>query len=57
MKRYKHVIHVVLGENIGSGCKIISRCRWDPETDTHITSKFSSDTMFCSVTVFGVYLY
>uniref|UniRef100_A0A2M4AZB6 Putative dynein light chain n=1 Tax=Anopheles triannulatus TaxID=58253 RepID=A0A2M4AZB6_9DIPT len=57
MQCYKHVVEVMLGQQLGAGCKYVSRCRWDPETDNHATGEFSNSTIFCVVTVFGLYLY
>lgn len=57
MKRYKHVVQVVLGQQTGAGSKYIARCRWDSETDNQTSATFNSQSLFCIVTVFGVYLY
>ncbi|XP_055695081.1 dynein light chain Tctex-type protein 2B [Lutzomyia longipalpis] len=57
MKRYKHVVTVTLGQQLGAGCKYISRCRWDAECDSQVSDVFTNSSLFCVVTVFGVYLY
>uniref|UniRef100_A0A1Q3FCE9 Putative dynein light chain n=1 Tax=Culex tarsalis TaxID=7177 RepID=A0A1Q3FCE9_CULTA len=57
MKRYKHVVQVVLGQQLGAGCKYIARCRWDAECDNQTSAEFKNATIFCTVTVFGLYLY
>lgn len=57
MKRYKHVVQVVLGQQLGAGCKYIARCRWDAECDNQMSGEFKNATIFCIVTVFGLYLY
>ncbi|EDS40672.1 dynein light chain [Culex quinquefasciatus] len=57
MKRYKHVVQVVLGQQLGAGCKYIARCRWDAECDNQTSAEFKNATIFCIVTVFGLYLY
>nr|XP_019546355.2 tctex1 domain-containing protein 2-like [Aedes albopictus] len=57
MKRYKHVVQVVLGQQLGAGCKYIARCRWDAECDNQTSGEFKNATIFCIVTVFGLYLY
>ncbi|KAF9914392.1 hypothetical protein FBU30_002569, partial [Linnemannia zychae] len=31
--RYKYVINVVLGENLGEGARMDARCYWDQESD------------------------
>ncbi|XP_053697884.1 dynein light chain Tctex-type protein 2B-like [Sabethes cyaneus] len=57
MKRYKHVVQVMLGQQLGAGCKYIARCRWDAECDNQASGEFKNATIFCIVTVFGLYLY
>ncbi|XP_055702545.1 dynein light chain Tctex-type protein 2B-like isoform X2 [Phlebotomus papatasi] len=57
MKRYKHVVQVTLGQQLGAGCKYIARCRWDAESDSQVSNVFTNSSLFCIVTVFGVYLY
>lgn len=57
MDRFKHVVQVVLGQQLGAGAKYIGRCRWDSETDSHTSATYASQSLFCIVTVFGIYLY
>lgn len=57
MEQYKTVTQVLLGQQLGSGAKYIGRCRWDSETDNYTSATFGSQSLFCVVTVFGVYLY
>ncbi|XP_058118860.1 dynein light chain Tctex-type protein 2B-like isoform X2 [Anopheles ziemanni] len=57
MYRYKHVVQVMLGQQLGAGCKYVSRCRWDTECDNYATAEFKNSTIFCVVTVYGLYLY
>ncbi|XP_058823615.1 dynein light chain Tctex-type protein 2B-like [Topomyia yanbarensis] len=57
MRRYKHVVQVMLGQQLGAGCKYIARCRWDAECDSQTSGEFKNATIFCVVTVFGLYLY
>ncbi|XP_059619747.1 dynein light chain Tctex-type protein 2B-like [Phlebotomus argentipes] len=57
MKRYKHVVQVALGQQLGAGCKYIARCRWDAECDSQVSDVFTNTSLYCIVTVFGVYLY
>lgn len=57
MRRYKHIVQVVLAQQNGAGCKYIARCRWDAESDSQISTYFTNETIACVVTVFGVYLY
>lgn len=57
MDQYKIVTQVLLGQQLGAGAKYIARCRWDGETDNYTSATFGSQSLFCVVTVFGVYLY
>ncbi|KAJ3629392.1 hypothetical protein MTP99_013787 [Tenebrio molitor] len=57
MKRYKHIVQVILGEHKGAGVKSGVRCLWDSETDGYTSEIFSNDTIFCLVVVYAVYLY
>ncbi|GAB0094998.1 tctex1 domain-containing protein 2 [Sergentomyia squamirostris] len=57
MQRYKHVVQVTLGQQLGAGCKYIARCLWDAESDSQVSDVFTNSSLFCIVTVFGVYVY
>lgn len=57
MFRYKHVVQVVLGQQLGSGYKFAACCRWDSECDSQTSEVFSNASLFCVCTVFGVYSY
>ncbi|ERL95915.1 dynein light chain Tctex-type protein 2B-like [Dendroctonus ponderosae] len=57
MKRYRHIVQVVIGERKGQGVKSGVRCIWDSEIDTCCSEIFMNDTIFCVVTVFAVFLY
>ncbi|RZC38930.1 tctex1 domain-containing protein 2, partial [Asbolus verrucosus] len=41
MKRYKHIVQVILGEHKGAGVKSGVRCVWDAETDGYTSEIFS----------------
>lgn len=51
------MVQVVIGQQLGAGFKMIGRCRWDSECDNQTSCTFSNSTLFCVVTVFGVYFY
>lgn len=55
--RYKHIVNVVLTQQAGAGCKYIARCRWDAECDQQVSAIYTSETIACIATVFGIYLY
>lgn len=50
---YKHVVEIMLGQQTGSECRYIGKCFWDSSSDTKVSGKYQSDSMFCVVTVFG----
>ena len=54
-ERYKIVCLVTIGEKTGQGLQITSRCIWDSNWDTSSTYTYQNSTMFCTVTVFGVF--
>ncbi|EDV94743.1 GH17964 [Drosophila grimshawi] len=57
VKRYKHVVQVMLGQELGAGSTYLSRCCWDCDCDTSVTEVFSNTSLFCVCTVFGTYQY
>ncbi|XP_018575746.1 tctex1 domain-containing protein 2-like isoform X2 [Anoplophora glabripennis] len=57
MKRYKHIVQVVIGEMKGAGVKSGVRCLWDSDVDGYTSEIFMNDTIFCLTTVFAIYLY
>ncbi|KAH8414678.1 hypothetical protein KR215_012030 [Drosophila sulfurigaster] len=57
VKRYKHVVQVMLGQELGAGATYLSRCCWDCDCDTSITEVFSNTSLFCVCTVYGTYQY
>lgn len=57
MKKYKHIVQVIVGEMRGAGVKSGVRCIWDSDTDGYASEVFMNDTIFCVTTVFAIYLY
>ncbi|XP_030376399.1 tctex1 domain-containing protein 2 [Scaptodrosophila lebanonensis] len=57
VKRYKHVVQVMLGQELGAGTFYTSRCCWDCDCDTSVSEVFSNTSLFCVCTVFGTYQY
>ncbi|XP_055853480.1 dynein light chain Tctex-type protein 2B [Episyrphus balteatus] len=57
MPRYKHVVQISLGQQLGAGCRYIAKCSWDAECDSYTSDIFSNATLFCVCTVFGIYVY
>lgn len=57
MKKYKHIVQVIIGEMRGAGVKSGVKCIWDPDSDGYATEIFVNDTIFCVTTVFAIYMY
>lgn len=57
MKRYKHIVQVIIGEMKGAGVKSGVRCVWDSDTDSYASEIFMSDSIFCVTTVFAIFMY
>ncbi|XP_017035968.1 dynein light chain Tctex-type protein 2B [Drosophila kikkawai] len=57
VKRYKHVVQVMIGQELGAGATYNSRCCWDCDCDTSVSEVFSNTSLFCVCTVFGTYQY
>ncbi|KAL7729831.1 hypothetical protein ACLKA6_014689 [Drosophila palustris] len=57
VQRYKHVVQVMLGQELGAGATYLSRCCWDCDCDTSVTEVFSNTSLFCVCTVYGTYQY
>lgn len=57
MPRYKYVVQVMLGQQLGAGCHYYAKCCWDAESDSQTSDIFTNASLFCVCTVFGVYLY
>lgn len=53
--RYKIITTVCIGEQRGEGVKLGCRCFWDEDTDNYASETFVNSSLFCNVTVFGVY--
>ncbi|BFF92748.1 tctex1 domain-containing protein 2 [Drosophila madeirensis] len=57
VRRYKHVVQVMLGQELGAGGFYNSRCCWDCDCDTSVSEVFTNTSIFCVCTVFGTYQY
>ncbi|KAK2165019.1 hypothetical protein LSH36_56g05002 [Paralvinella palmiformis] len=53
--RYRIVSEVVIGENVGQGLQMGSRCVWDLDTDKMVTVTYQNNNLFAVATVYGVY--
>ncbi|KAF9428790.1 hypothetical protein BGZ94_001061 [Podila epigama] len=57
LERYKYVVNVVLGENLGEGARMDARCYWDQESDGSAQAFFSNDSIWCAAVAFAVFYY
>ncbi|CAO3574931.1 unnamed protein product [Mortierella alpina] len=55
--RYKYVVNVVLGENLGEGARMDSRCYWDQESDGSAQAFFTNDSLWCAAVAYAVFYY
>ena len=55
--RYKVMVQVVMGEKLGQGIQIGSKCFWDQETDNMTSYSFVNDAIFCLVVAYVNYSY
>ena len=55
LPRYKLVSYVVVGENLGQGIRVASRCLWDATTDNYASINFKSDALFAAAMLFAAY--
>ncbi|KAK7495873.1 hypothetical protein BaRGS_00012863 [Batillaria attramentaria] len=53
--RHRVVVTVLLCEIKDQGIVASSRCSWDDKRDSFATHTFQNKSLFCTVTVFGVY--
>ncbi|XP_065186934.1 dynein light chain Tctex-type 5-B-like [Sycon ciliatum] len=54
-ERYKIVCIVNIGSFQDQAMKVVSRCLWDPETDTFASVSFRNKTLYATAIVYGVY--
>ena len=53
--RYKVVVQTVMGQVVDQGCRVASRCLWDPSSDNYAKYNYSNKAIFCSVLIFALY--
>ncbi|KAL4437724.1 hypothetical protein ABPG74_012399 [Tetrahymena malaccensis] len=57
LPRYKFMVSVIIGQQKGQGVRVGTRQFWDFDTDYVASDYYVNDSLFCLVTVYGVYLY
>ncbi|XP_013407908.1 tctex1 domain-containing protein 1-B [Lingula anatina] len=53
--RFKIICLVTIGQLKDQGCRVSSRCLWDPSNDTYASYEFRNSSLFAVGMVFGVY--
>ncbi|XP_028329331.1 tctex1 domain-containing protein 1-B-like [Gouania willdenowi] len=53
--RYKYVVLVTIGQIVGHGMQISSRCLWDATNDTFASYSFKNSSLFGIAAVYAVY--
>jgi hypothetical protein len=53
--RYKIVVHVVIGQNLGQDLRVASRCLWNTDYDNCVTISHKTRYMWASVVVYVLY--
>lgn len=55
IERYKLVCLVNVGSKHDQGLRVVSRCLWNADFDTHVSANIENGTLFAVATVYGVY--
>lgn len=56
-KRYKIIVHCILGEKKGQGIKVGCRCMWDTTCDTAVSASWENEYSYAFCVAYGVYFY
>ena len=56
-KRYKILVHCIIGEKKGQGIKIGCRCMWDMTCDSVVSASWESEYTYAFCIAYGVYYY
>lgn len=54
--RYKIMVQVFIGHNVGQGVRMGTHCFWDPKTDNFVSESFTNEQIFAVASAFIVYL-
>jgi hypothetical protein len=57
IKRYKFLVHCIIGEKKGQGIRMGNKCLWDTSTDSMVSAYFENEVIFGVVSAFGIYYY
>jgi hypothetical protein len=56
-KRYKILVHCIIGEKKGQGIRIGSRCLWDATCDSSVWANYENECLYAFCVAYGVYFY
>ena len=56
-KRYKILVHCIIGEKKGQGIKIGCRCMWDTTCDSVVSASWENEFTYAFCIAYGVYFY
>ena len=56
-KRYKILVHCIIGEKKGQGIKIGCRCMWDMTCDSVVSASWENEYTYAFCIAYGVYFY
>lgn len=56
-KRYKILVHCIIGEKRGQGIKIGNRCMWDVTCDSCVYASWENEYTYAFCIAYGVYFY
>ena len=56
-KRYKILVHCIIGEKKGQGIKIGCRCMWDMTCDSVVSASWENEFTYAFCIAYGVYFY
>lgn len=57
LKRYKIMVHTIIGEKRGQGIKIGCKCMWDSTSDAAVSANWENEYTYAFVVVYCVYFY
>ena len=52
---YKIIVQCVIGQVLGQGVRVASKCLWDQDNDNYASYTYENASLFCTGIVFGIY--
>ena len=52
---YKIIVQCVIGQVLGQGVRVASKCLWDAKNDNYASWNYENSSLFCTGIVFGIY--